>query len=166
LCHLPKSSLDLFDARSSSESGEPRLELLKFSEPDGLAFPKRSRRCEWFSRQARPLARHYEPSSSLQRSPSPAARPQPRASQHARSGQPCLCRMTVCARLTVVPTWTRLSALRFRDAGVVEGTAIDGAVRPDFHVVANLHNPAWGNFQYFPFSERIAEPSAPITAPE
>ena len=60
--------------------------------------------------------------------------------------------------LTVVPHVHQIVQFHaFRDAGVVERTAIDRGVRSDFHVIANLHDPHLGKLPVLPLTKRVTE---------
>src|SRR5260370_28201137 len=80
-------------------------------------------------------------------------------SKYARAGQTHLSRdHGVRPNLTVVSYLHEVVQLHaFRNAGVIQRTAINRGVRSDFHVIANLNNPRLGEFPISPFSERIAE---------
>src|SRR5207245_4529724 len=77
--------------------------------------------------------------------------------EHARTGDAGLrSNYRVRPDLTVVPHVDKIVQLHaFGDAGVVEGTAIDGGVRPNLHVITNLHNPRLGELPILPFTERV-----------
>src|SRR5882762_18501 len=101
-----KSSLKLFDARSQlRESGEPDVELLKFSERTGWRSPNGLAAANGFPAKHAALPANYRAIlqfAALAKARLPAHNHV--LPKHARSGQPCLCRND-CVRsdLTVVP---------------------------------------------------------------